>query len=231
MLIRSLDDGGGGAGRPQGDGAGAASGPSASARPATAPRFEAPRGGAGGAGGARAMAVPSARPAGDPNPEAAEPGAPVRAIGTFEEVVALAVEKRDLQTKAALERDVRLVRCEDGRLEIALESGAARTLVNDLSRKLSQWTGRPWMVVVSAEQGVGHAANRRPTRAAPSSRSGVRADPLVKAVLERFPGAQIVRVKEPGDDAPEPAPLADADLPPADDEGFGDSWVRDDGND
>ena len=51
--------------------------------------------------------------------------------------------------KIALERDVRLVRCEDGRLEIALEPSAAKTLVNDLSRKLEQWTGGRWMVVVS----------------------------------------------------------------------------------
>ena len=44
-----------------------------------------------------------------------------RAINRFDELIALAGEMRDLQTKTALERDVRLVRCEDGRLEIALE--------------------------------------------------------------------------------------------------------------
>ena len=46
--------------------------------------------------------------------------------------MALAGEKRDLLTKAALEADVRLVRIEDGRLEVALERSAARTLINDL---------------------------------------------------------------------------------------------------
>ena len=74
-------------------------------------------------------------------------------IGRFEELIALAAQKRDLGVKLALERDVRLVRCEDGRLEIALEPSAAKTLVNDLSRKISQWTGRRWMVVVSADEG------------------------------------------------------------------------------
>src|SRR6185503_17623734 len=105
---------------------------------ASAPRHEAPRG-----GGARAMAAPSPRSMPEARTEQAPQSTPVRAIATFQEVVALAIEKRDLQTKTALERDVRLVRCEDGRLEIALEAGAARALVNDLSRKLSQWTGRP----------------------------------------------------------------------------------------
>jgi DNA polymerase-3 subunit gamma/tau len=225
--IRALDGNGSG-GQPQGNGGGAAAGtgPSAAAgaSPPVAQRYEAPR------GGARAMAAPQARPSAEARPAELPQAAPVRAIATFQEVVALAVEKRDLQTKTALERDVRLVRCEDGRLEIALEAGAARSLVNDLSRKLSQWTGRPWLVVVSAEAGAATLKSQNDTRRA-EFESGVRADPLVKAVLERFPGAEIVGVKEPGDAAPEPLPLADADLPPGNDEGLGDNWVRDDGND
>ena len=57
-------------------------------------------------------------------------GAAVRArrcgITSFPQLVALAGEKRDLLTKAALEADMRLVRIEDGRLEVALERNAAR---------------------------------------------------------------------------------------------------------
>ena len=79
--------------------------------------------------------------------------APALRIASFPELVALAAEKRDLLTKAALEADVRLVRIEDGRLEVALERSAARTLINDLSRKLEQWTGRRWTVIVSNEAG------------------------------------------------------------------------------
>ena len=91
-------------------------------------------------------------------PQMAAPAAmrnPRRAlrITSFPELVALAGEKRDLLTKAALEADVRLVRIEDGRLEVALERSAARALVNDLSRKLEQWTGRRWTVIVSNEAG------------------------------------------------------------------------------
>ena len=79
--------------------------------------------------------------------------APVLRITTFPQLVALAGEKRDILTKQALESDMRLVRFEDGRLEVALERNAARGLVNDLSRKLEQWTGRRWTVIVSNEAG------------------------------------------------------------------------------
>ena len=112
--------------------------------------------------------------------------------------------------KTALERDVRLVRCEDGRLEIALEPSARHTLVNDLSRKLAEWTGKRWMVVVSAEPGAPTVKMQNDAREAELKR-GVRAHPLVQSVLERFPGAEIVGVTvrgaaegEHGDEMPPP---------------------------
>src|SRR5712672_546269 len=101
----------------------------------------------------RAGAEASVRPQMIAPASNAQPATPALRIASFPELVALAGEKRDLLTKAALEADVRLVRIEDGRLEVALERSAARTLINDLSRKLEQWTGRRWTVIVSNEAG------------------------------------------------------------------------------
>jgi DNA polymerase-3 subunit gamma/tau len=217
--IRSLD-GGDGAARPSSNGG---AGTMPGAPQAQAQRFESPRGG----GGPRAMA--QARPAGDPVAQPAErPQAePVLAIATFGDLVALAASKRDLQMKAALERDIRPVRCEDGRLEIALEPGAAKTLVNDLSRKLQQWTGKRWMVIVSAEQGAATLRSQAEAKQA-ELETGVRGDPLVQAVLGRFPGAEIVGVRGPGGEPPLPPVSADDDAPPLEDDGLGDNWIKDD---
>jgi DNA polymerase-3 subunit gamma/tau len=140
---------------------------------------------------------------------AAEPASPSPvAITSFSEVIALAQRMRDLSVKTALERDLRLVRFEEGRLEIALEPGASKTLVNDLSRKLAEWTGRRWMVVVSAEAGEPTVKSQAEAQRAEMVR-GVRADPLVQAVLARFPGAEIVDVRRRGMDALPPAPTGD----------------------
>ena len=79
-------------------------------------------------------------------------------------------------------------------------------MINDLSRKLSDWTGKRWMVVVSAEQGATPVKMQNDERAAELKR-GVRADPLVQAVLERFPGAEIVSVNKP--DSPDTPPRED----------------------
>src|SRR5439155_20552438 len=162
------------------------------------------------------------------------PSTPALVVGRFEDLIALAATKRDLGIKLALERDVRLVRCEDGRLEIRLEPSAAKTLVNDLARKISDWTGRRWMVVVSAEEGEATVKAQNDARQA-ELKVGVRADPLVQAVLARFPGAEIVGVRTP--ETPQALPPGDSDedapeLPPDDDGGsaFGAHGHPDDGD-
>jgi DNA polymerase III subunit gamma/tau len=151
-------------------------------------------------------------------------GAPGPAFARFADLIAFVAEKRDLPLKTLLERDVRLVRFEDGRLEVALEPSASRALISDLARKLTALTGRRWMVVVSTE------ASEPTVKAQAEARrtefmAGVQSDPRVQDVLARFPGAQIVAVREPDRSlagAPPPVPVDDdeppSEMPPYDDE-------------
>jgi len=196
-VIRSLGD----SARGNGSGATASAPASRAEMPA---RSEMPRGGGGGGGGGTRGPLASAAPLQEPVARGAEDDAPARALNRFEDLIALAAEKRDVSLKSALERDVRLVRFEDGQIEIGLEAGAAKTLVGDLSKKLHDWTGRRWMVVVSAEPGAPSLRAQAEERKA-QLKSDVRSDPLVQAVLTRFPGAEIVEVRPPAgtDDVPE----------------------------
>jgi DNA polymerase III subunit gamma/tau len=155
--------------------------------------------------GSRApMAAATAARAPTPVESVSANGEEVRAVKTFEDLIGLAVEKRDLSIKSALERDVRLVRFEDGALEIALEAGARKTLIGELSKKLADWTGRHWVVAVSAEAGSPSLRAQAEMRKA-EMKDGVRGDPLVQAVMERFPGAEIVDVRAATGPAPEQA--------------------------
>jgi DNA polymerase III subunit gamma/tau len=198
-VIRSLSEGA------RGNGSGVAAPPPSS--PRAEPRLEARMRSAPGAAASAASAL--AAPAAETIAQANESATPARALKSFADLIALAAEKRDLGIKSALERDVRLVRFEDGRLEIALEASARKTLVGDLAKKLSDWTGRRWMVAVSAEQGAPSIRAQAEARKA-ELKDGLRGDPLVQAVLNRFPGAEIVDVRAPGgaaasgDDMPEP---------------------------
>ena len=129
-------------------------------------------------------------------------------IGSFEELIALAPDKRDITMKMALERDVRLVRCEDGQLEIAVEAERAEdpgarpaTQAHRLDRQALDRRG---------VQGAGRAdaCGRRWTPRQAELESDVQSDPLVQAVLNRFPGAKVVGVTQnaPEAGAPDAAP-------------------------
>ncbi len=91
--------------------------------------------------------------------------------------------------KAALERDVRLVRFEEGRIEFSLAEGANRTLANDLARALQAWTGQRWMVALSAEPGA-PTLHEQAQAAARERKEGARGHPLVQAVLDEVPRRQ-----------------------------------------
>ncbi|MGB3272206.1 MAG: DNA polymerase III subunit gamma/tau, partial [Xanthobacteraceae bacterium] len=127
--------------------------------------------------------------------------APALQLTSFAEIVALAGDKRDLALKTALETDVRLVAIEDGRLEIALERSAARTLVGDLARKLEQWTGRRWTVIVSNAEGA-PTLRAQAEAARDKLADSARAHPHVQAVLARWPGAVVERVERIATEAP-----------------------------
>jgi DNA polymerase III subunit gamma/tau len=199
-VVRSLSESGAAPARPQGNG-----GSVQASSQGYAPRYEAPR------GSPRSSAAVSPRPAEDPMLRRDEPvAAPTLSINSFAELIALAAEKRDITTKMALERDVRLVRCEDGQLEIALEARAPKTLVHDLQRKLTGWTGKRWIVVVSKEQGAPTMRAQADAQQAEIER-GVQNDPLVQAVLSRFPGAKIVGVTQNGSDQAEQTANAGSD--------------------
>jgi DNA polymerase III subunit gamma/tau len=131
----------------------------------------------------------------------------------FSDLIAFAGAQRDLQLKTILERDLRLVRFEDGKLEVALEPGASPALIGDLGRRLATLSGRRWMVAVSAEAGEPTVRSQRAAHREEFKR-GVQADPLVQSVLARFPGTEIVAVRRPEPEAPPPVvAVEDEELP------------------
>ena len=148
----------------------------------------------GGGGASRAEAMP--RPA--PSPAPSQPG--IR-LATFDDLVALAGSKRELKLKHALEHVVRVIRFEEGRIELALTGDADQGLAGELSRRLEEWTGRRWMIAVARESATPTIAE---VKRAVRDRlvDDARADPLVAAVLARFPGAEIVDVRVTGEEPP-----------------------------
>src|SRR5450759_5136067 len=85
--------------------------------------------------------------------------------------------------------------------KLAIRS-AARTLINDLSRKLEQWTGRRWTVIVSNDAGQPTLRSQNEVERNQRERAA-ESDPRVQEVLARFPGAKVVEVRKLAPEPPE----------------------------
>ena len=151
------------------------------------------------------------------------PPAAVVGLTGFDDVVALARAKRDIQLVQSLERAVRLARFEQGSIAFTLVEGAEPGLAQTLSRRLQEWTGERWMVALVP--GSTAATLRETAQAREAERtSNAASHPLVQKVLDRFKGARIVDVRRP-EIAPSPAAreaddevgYADSGADPADD--------------
>lgn len=137
-----------------------------------------PRGGGGGGGASAQLAArPMAAPA-LPDPQ------------TFEQVVALIGEKREIGLQMEVERNVRLVSFKPGQITFEPVAGAPANLATRLSSRLKDWTGRQWFVIANG-QGGGETLIELRKKADAAERAEVEADPFVKAVMDAFPGAQM----------------------------------------
>jgi DNA polymerase-3 subunit gamma/tau len=113
----------------------------------------------------------------------------------LKEVIALCAERREAILAASLTSAVHLVHFETGRIEFRLAASAPADLAPRLSRLLSEWTGRPWLVGLSRESGAPTEREQGIERDLQKKRDAA-SDPLVQAILLTFPGATIELVKE-----------------------------------
>ncbi|MDE2444758.1 MAG: DNA polymerase III subunit gamma/tau [Alphaproteobacteria bacterium] len=118
-----------------------------------------------------------------------------QAFKSFAEIIGLATERRDIKLKTDLETFVRPIAVSDGKVELALVEGANPAIANELSRKLEAWTNRRWMVMVSKTGGAAPVAQVRKD-AKDSAFRAAREHPDVQAILKKFPGAEILNVRD-----------------------------------
>ena len=144
----------------------------------------APRGGGGGGGGG-ASAPLAARPVmapALPDPQ------------TFEQVVALIGERREIGLQMDVERYVKPVSFKPGAIVYESVQGAPVELARKLASRLKEWTGRTWLIAANG-QGGGETLIEQQKKARAAEREAVENDAFIRAVLLAFPGAKLGEIR------------------------------------
>jgi DNA polymerase-3 subunit gamma/tau len=127
---------------------------------------------------------------------------------SFEAVVELFGARREALLRTQLAANVHLVHFEPGRLEFRPEPAAPRDLASKVGDLLSQWTGRRWVVSIASAGGAPtlHEQQRADTA---QRHEAAASHPLIRAVLDAFPGATIQAVRDLTPDEPVAADTTD----------------------
>jgi DNA polymerase-3 subunit gamma/tau len=127
---------------------------------------------------------------------------------SFQDVALLAEAHRDIALKFDIERYVRPISFRPGAIEFEPAPGAPSNLAQRLVARLKEWTGQPWLVATDS-RGGSETLDELHKQALARAHGEVLADPFVKAVLDAFPGTEILEVREltvPQVVAPDPEP-------------------------
>ncbi|QUS35874.1 DNA polymerase III subunit gamma/tau [Falsirhodobacter algicola] len=151
-----------------------------------------------------------AAPAPGAAPQGGGGGRMARAVGggtvaqalpaTFESVVGIIREKRDMTLLYEVENNLRLVSYQPGRIEFEPGPTAPRDLASRLAQRLQGWTGQRWGVSVVANGGAPTIAEQQAVEADAARAEAARL-PIVQAILAAFPGAEIAEIRAPVADA------------------------------
>ena len=165
------------------------------------PASQGPGSSGGGAASGSGGGVPAvARSVAQPQPQTSTE--PVAVLNTFEDMLALIEKRRDIALKLDVERFVRPISFRPGAIEYEAAPGAPNNLAQRLVGRLKEWTGERWLI---AAQGGGGAESawERQKRQEREARAEIEQDPFVREVMQAFPGAEIVGVRNIA--GPEPA--------------------------
>ena len=74
-------------------------------------------------------------------------------ISSFEDLIKLASEKKEVELKYDLERNVNLIKFSVGKIDISFNENLSKNFVRNLSEKLHEWTEKRWVITLTKKIG------------------------------------------------------------------------------
>ena len=114
-------------------------------------------------------------------------------INSFDKLLNVCFEKKEMKLKYELEKNVNLVSFNQNRIEISFNDNLDKNFVKDLSLKLYEWTGERWIITFSKTKGQISIKEKESNKKEELIKEAKRSD-LYKTVLEKFSDANLIDV-------------------------------------
>ena len=144
--------------------------------------------------------APESAPEPAPQPAPVATSAPHERPKSLREIAALAEERREPILSAWLRTEVRPIRVAAGAVEINCGRSPDGKMLTLLQERLEQWTGERWMIALS-EDGGEPTLDEQDRAAQEAADRAAMDHPLVRQVLDAFPGARVRKVHRPAPDS------------------------------
>jgi DNA polymerase III subunit gamma/tau len=115
-------------------------------------------------------------------------------INSFDELLNICTQKKEIKLKYELEKNVNLVKFERNRIEISFNDNLDKDFVKDLSSKLYEWTTERWIITFSKFKGEMSVKEKQKNKKYELINE-VKNLEIYKKVMEKFPDAELVNVK------------------------------------
>ena len=115
-------------------------------------------------------------------------------INSFENLLDICAQKKEIKLKYELEKNVNLVKFEKNRIEISFNDDLDKDFVKDLSLKLFEWTDERWIITLSKSKGEMSVKEKQKSKKDGLIKE-VKNLEIYKMVLKKFPDAELIDIK------------------------------------
>ena len=115
-------------------------------------------------------------------------------INSFDDLINICSQKKEIKLKYELEKNVNLVKFEKNRIEISFNDSLDKDFVKDLSSKLFEWTNERWIITFSKSKGEMTVKEKQKSQKEKLINE-VKNSEIYKTVIEKFQDAELVDVK------------------------------------
>ena len=116
-------------------------------------------------------------------------------IKSFDELIKICSQKKEIRLKYELENNINLVNFENKRIEISFNENLDKNFLKDLSNKLFEWTNERWIITLSKSQGQLSINDQKKSKKSENINS-IKESNIYKSIIEKFSDAELIDINK-----------------------------------